>query len=183
MNQNPLNTVRIFGQCYRLAKKRPFIPRPQQTGAVLAISLVILVLLTIIGISAAQFTGLEEKMAGNLRDRNLAFQAAETALREAEEKTADLLPCPIAQNLGLVGFYAYNDAPIIDDSPGNVWSTAGKALTALANLEGSTKTAQPQYIIQCITSAAGGSSVYRITARGTGGTTDAVVTLQSVFER
>lgn len=183
MNQNPLKSAQTRVQGYQLTHKSPFIHRAQQSGAVLAISLVILLLLTIIGISAAQFTGLEEKMAGNLRDRNLAFQAAETALREAEEKTADLLPCPIAQNLGLVGFYAHNDAPIIDDSPSNVWSTAGKALTATANLEGSTKTAQPQYIIQCITSAAGGSSTYRITARGTGGTTDAVVILQSVFER
>lgn len=46
-----------------------------QKGAVLAISLIILLLMTIIGVSAMQGTTLQEKMAGNLRDYNLAFQA------------------------------------------------------------------------------------------------------------
>ena len=63
-----------------------------QSGAVLAISLIILLLLTIIGLTATQVTGLEEKMAGNLRDRNLAFQAAETALRAGEAQTSTFVP-------------------------------------------------------------------------------------------
>lgn len=41
-------------------------------------------LLTLIGVSGSQVTALEEKMAGNIRDENLAFQAAETALRTGE---------------------------------------------------------------------------------------------------
>jgi len=57
----------------------------QQSGAVLIISLIMLLLLTLIGASSMQTTSLEEKMAGNLRDRNLAFQAAESALRDAEQ--------------------------------------------------------------------------------------------------
>jgi len=36
-----------------------------------------LLLLTIIGITGIQVSGLEEKMAGNSRDQNLAFQSAE----------------------------------------------------------------------------------------------------------
>lgn len=55
-----------------------------QSGMVLVISLIILMLLTLIGITGLQTTGLEEKMAGNMRDRNVAFQAAESALRDAE---------------------------------------------------------------------------------------------------
>ena len=55
-----------------------------QKGAVLAISLIILLLMTIIGVSAMRSTTLQEKMAGNLRDYNLAFQSAESALRDAE---------------------------------------------------------------------------------------------------
>ena len=56
----------------------------KQKGAVLAISLIILLLMTLIGVSAMQSTTLQEKMAGNLRDANLAFQAAEAGLRDAE---------------------------------------------------------------------------------------------------
>ncbi|MEQ1557357.1 MAG: PilX N-terminal domain-containing pilus assembly protein [Methyloglobulus sp.] len=57
----------------------------QQRGVVLLVSLIMLLLLTIIGLTGVQTSGLEEKMAGNMRDRNLAFQAAEAALRDAEK--------------------------------------------------------------------------------------------------
>lgn len=56
----------------------------RQAGAVLVISLFILVVITLIGVSAIQTTTLEEKMTGNMRDHDLAFQAAESALRDAE---------------------------------------------------------------------------------------------------
>ena len=58
----------------------------QQSGVVLVISLIMLLLLTLIAISGSQVTGLEEKMASNSRDQNLAFQAAESALRAAEKE-------------------------------------------------------------------------------------------------
>jgi type IV pilus assembly protein PilX len=58
--------------------------RRRQEGAILVIALLFLVLLTIIGISSIAGVTLEEKMAGNLRDQNVAFQAAESALRDAE---------------------------------------------------------------------------------------------------
>lgn len=54
-------------------------------GSVLIVSLVFLLLLTIVGISAMNMTNLEEKMSGNFRDYDLAFQTAETALLDAEE--------------------------------------------------------------------------------------------------
>jgi len=56
-----------------------------QSGAVLVIGLIMLLLLTLIGVTGSQVTGLEEKMSGNIRDRNIAFQAAESALRDAEQ--------------------------------------------------------------------------------------------------
>lgn len=92
-------------------------PRHQQ-GAVLAISLIILLLMTIIGVSAMQSTTLQEKMAGNLRDSNLAFQAAESALRDAENYlfTAASLPsfsstCTSGSSSGLCLPAAPNDTP------------------------------------------------------------------------
>lgn len=55
-----------------------------QSGSALLISLVILVIMTILGISAMSNTVLEAKMANNIEQRQIAFQAAEKALRDAE---------------------------------------------------------------------------------------------------
>ncbi|GEM_PF-2788059 len=48
-------------------------------GFVLVMSLVFLLLLTIIGITGLTTSSLEEKMAGNAKDKNLSLQAAESA--------------------------------------------------------------------------------------------------------
>ncbi|TVQ94526.1 MAG: pilus assembly protein [Chromatiaceae bacterium] len=57
--------------------------RRYQQGTVLAIGLVLLLVITLLGISAMQTTVLQERMAGNLRQTNLALQAAEAALQAA----------------------------------------------------------------------------------------------------
>ena len=57
---------------------------PREQGAVLAIGLIILVIMTLLGVTAMTTTSLENKMAGNLKDWNLALQAAEAGLRDAE---------------------------------------------------------------------------------------------------
>jgi len=58
--------------------------RQQERGAVLAVALMILLVMTMIGISGMRGTVLQERMASNTRDRNQAFQSAESALRDAE---------------------------------------------------------------------------------------------------
>ena len=55
-----------------------------QQGSVLLISLICLLLLTLAGVSAMKLTSLDERMSGNYRDREMAFQSAEAALVEAE---------------------------------------------------------------------------------------------------
>ena len=55
-----------------------------QTGVVLVISLIMLLALTLIGVTSSSVTGLETKMAANSKDINLAFQAAEATLRDVE---------------------------------------------------------------------------------------------------
>lgn len=60
-------------------------PLSAQRGSVLVISLIILLLLTMLGLSNMRTTTVEERMASNLRDHNLAFQAAESALRAGEQ--------------------------------------------------------------------------------------------------
>lgn len=54
-----------------------------QRGATLLVGVIFLIVLTLLGISAASISALDERMARNLRDRNIAFQAAEAALRDA----------------------------------------------------------------------------------------------------
>jgi type IV pilus assembly protein PilX len=55
-----------------------------QRGIALIVGLVILAVLSLIGIAAFSITTQEERMAGNSRDRMLAFEAAEAALRACE---------------------------------------------------------------------------------------------------
>ena len=57
---------------------------PHQRGSALVFSLVILLVMTMIGITALGTSTLEEKMAANDRNQRVAFQAAEAALREGE---------------------------------------------------------------------------------------------------
>lgn len=56
-----------------------------QNGVVLIIALVMLLLVTMIGVSSMRSTGIQENMAGNLRESTLSFQAAEAALRTGEQ--------------------------------------------------------------------------------------------------
>jgi len=98
------------------------------SGLALFISLVMLLILTILGVSAVQTTSLQERVARNARDTSMAFQAAESALRDAEiylealtaltdfapggeangyYTTAPCYPtaCTVADNPGQSGYY------------------------------------------------------------------------------
>lgn len=61
----------------------------KQAGAALITSLIFLSVLTILGMSTLGTALLESRMAGNARDRNMAFQAAEIGLRDAERYIRD----------------------------------------------------------------------------------------------
>ena len=67
----------------RRERQQP-IGRRRQQGVALFIALVVLLIITILGISGLQTTTLEERMAASARDRDIAFQAAEAALAQAE---------------------------------------------------------------------------------------------------
>lgn len=56
----------------------------RQRGAILIISLMFLVVLTMLALTTMGGITLEERMSGQYRDLNVAFQAAESALRDAE---------------------------------------------------------------------------------------------------
>ena len=56
----------------------------RQNGAALVVSLVILIAMTMLGITSMRSSSTELTMAGNLRESELTFQAAEAGLRSAE---------------------------------------------------------------------------------------------------
>ena len=55
----------------------------RQQGAVLIVAMILLVVLTLLGVTAMNTTSLEEKMASNTQEQVRAFQAAETGLSQA----------------------------------------------------------------------------------------------------
>ena len=159
----------------------------RRNGAVLIISLIILLLLTIIGMTAIQTTLLEEKMAGNLQEQNIAFQAAESALRAGEAETS---------TIALSDFYTGSmnsiDWEIDDDDEEDAIRHYGDA--ALYIIEPPTIIYGFGYEAGAPSSSAQTNYWYRITACGTagtanavnacpGGTSNALVILQSIFKR
>lgn len=58
----------------------------KQAGAALPIALVMLLISTMVGLAAIRSATNQEKMSANMYDRSIAYQAAEEALRAAEEK-------------------------------------------------------------------------------------------------
>lgn len=60
-----------------------------QSGAALIVSLIILAVVTILGITSMQGSNTELKLAASMRDRGVAFEAAEAALAIIETQLAD----------------------------------------------------------------------------------------------
>jgi len=62
----------------------------RQKGAALFISLMFLIILTLIGLSAANVGIMQERMAGNVKQSNIAFQRAEAGLRAIEQRVKQI---------------------------------------------------------------------------------------------
>lgn len=56
----------------------------RQQGVALVVALIFLLLMNILAVTALGITTLEERMAGNMSDKNIAFQSAESALTAGE---------------------------------------------------------------------------------------------------
>lgn len=160
----------------------------------MVVSMIMLLLLTLIGTTGMQTASLEEKMAGNMRDRNLAFQAAESALAAAENylNTVSPMPSPWCSAANGRLLPLDNDCNSATVETAQVWDSINWDATsstkfvsyngALSNIS-----ANPKYIIEdlgCVPAPAPcpGPHNYRVTARATGGSADAVVILQSIYQ-
>ena len=176
------------------------VSRKRQKGATLIVGLAILLVLTILGVSTMQSTLIEEKMAGNLRNTSVAFQAAEAALREGEYNLSDSAYFDgITDNQWETssdndGYYAVDNTTelsVIDP-----FDDARYGLT-MDDITISDAVASPKYYLELIPDVPVGKGslvkglvstpavidMYRVTARGEGVNDKAVVILQSTFFR
>lgn len=170
--------------------------RRGERGAVLVVGLVFLLLMTLIGATAFSVATLEERMAGNTRDRLRAFEAAEQALRDCEDHLSGPLPPAFSADGSTDrGMYA---APDPDRAPAEKpkWQTIAWEADAVRQLSGVPDVAeQPRCIVQQLARArssdasrraeAAGvpAAAYEVTGRGVGASRDTVVVLQSTFVR
>lgn len=137
-------------------------------GSALIIALIMLLLLTILGIQGMRTNVLQERMAGNVRERNLAFQASEAALRAGETE----------------GPFSPSNTPLAGAAE---WDGAG-ASGALLNFDVSLiedpvyHVGPPQYVRVGLAVPPEWRYLYPVTSRGAGGQASTVVLLQSSFE-
>lgn len=164
----------------------------RQTGMVLVMGMVFLLIITLLGLTALTGSTLEEHMAGNTRDINVALQAAEAALRDGEADVAvNVTPESGFDSTCSTGLCALrNDStPWWNASPGPTWRNYGSS-TGSPNLPGLSR--QPAYLIEQPFQISGQSLIvgakpqsaawaYRITAIGYGNRAETRVVLQSVY--
>ena len=171
-----------------------------QQGSALIVSLSILLVLTILGVSAMRNISLEEKMAGNMRDSQVAFEGAEAALRDGELYLETFFNKDdfVKEGAGATAFYLEkgNNPPAWTDE--NNWNDA-RVLTTDRNIhfDGYEISQSPQFMIQKVTESETAKTpnaskhydehlfatinIYQITARGFGVSPNSMVMLQSHY--
>jgi type IV pilus assembly protein PilX len=177
-------------------------PAHKQRGAVMVVALIFLLVMTMLILASIRGTVMQERMASNLYDRSLAFQAAEAALREGERFVLESSPKPSAVGCDSSGNCSKPDSDTVP-----VWQDEDNWENAHAVDDGhghviqiGTLPVPPQFLVElladnmpevnlCESTAidpdapcyAGPEGLrYRITARS-GEEGRAVVLLQSVF--
>ena len=63
--------------------RQNFVMRTRQSGAVLIVAMILLVVLTLLGVTAMNTTSLQERISSNTQEAVHAFHAAETGLNQA----------------------------------------------------------------------------------------------------
>jgi len=182
--------------------------RSRQRGAVLYIALMLLIVLTIIGVTAARLQTGEAVMARNDHNHQLALQAAEAALRDAEINLADgnwTIPQFAANASGLYVLSTEAQGGVAALlTPGSVadqinWNAAAPANGAMAYTgpalaNAPTSPVATQVIIEDLPPVARAGdplctpsnqtqscAVYRVTAHAVGGDASASATVQSII--
>ncbi|MDI3491373.1 MAG: type pilus assembly protein PilX [Thauera sp.] len=176
---------------------KQFSSPSNQQGTVLLVAMIMLLIMSMLGISSMRGTGLEERMSGNWRDQNLALQAAEAALRQGERSLPNARPAPCAtclvKELSKTDSATYNYLLSTDPAKREEWRTRatpyGVTMAGLAS--------QPRYLIEyrgairdTLTggfgydgATEGQRDLYMITAEGRGQTLDTSRILQIIYSK
>jgi type IV pilus assembly protein PilX len=169
-------------------------PGPNQRGYVLITSLLLLVVVTMLAVSMFRSFGVEEKIAGNVRDKQRALQAAETAQQYAERwlATTPIIPATITctapsnANLGNFQVCQAGSLPIPTALP---WPTATSYAPTLptqmpiASSGVGTYSQIPQFYISYLGASPSvtGGIIYLVDAVGYGGSPSSVAVVESTF--
>jgi type IV pilus assembly protein PilX len=140
----------------------PLPCRNQQGGATLLVTLIFVIVLSLLGIGAAQNNSFQELMSGSTRDRELAFEGAEAALQDAKATFATWRTQPFNGTNGL----SLYDANIPNSA--DWWNDAAhwpNYRTPTLSIARAIK--QPQYRIEKMPDV-GTVQYFRVTARGFG---------------
>ena len=157
--------------------KSPPPPGRAQRGVVLIVALIVLVLITIVSVTAIRATTTDERMAGNARDRDKAFQAAEAAVRSCL--------APLDTDTPALGSITVHTPAATGTTP--VWevadnwdadSTASFAVTSPGSADDAGLKAQPRCMIERLNAT---PASYRVTGRAVGASEDTVVMLQATI--
>jgi type IV pilus assembly protein PilX len=161
----------------------------RQEGAVLVVSLLLLLVMTVLALSASQSTRIQERMAGNMRDMEMALQSAEASLRAAEAVLDTIEPiAKCTNNTDCVVKWdgvLPTDITNASDAWWASWATTFTEETHVAS--------EPQYVIEYVAEVSrpgvGGPYLqvvrefHRATTRSPGLTDTAEAVLQSTHAR
>lgn len=187
---------------FLIMRSKNFPCRKKQAGVVLFVSLIFILMVTMLAVTSIQSTTVTERIAGNSRDKSLAFQATEAALRTAE---GVLRGTPGAFTAGgTEGRYLVTESSVptvLASAAQSTWSkTTWENLTTVT-CSGCVNNqmvlqAPPEYIVEQLPANALSdsslvlgkpnkktSAVYRITASGTGMSDSSYVVLQSIYRK
>jgi type IV pilus assembly protein PilX len=175
----------------------------RQRGAVLVISLLLLLVMTLLGLGASQSTRLQERMAGNQRDQEVALQGAEASLRAAERRLSPMVNAVLTRCRRPDASCDSFEKRILIDATTQVeldlanqanswWTTFGKVYVDGDDLGAVSGT--PQFVVEHRAEvrevlSVGDSNLdtvrdfYMVTARSNGMTDTAQVVIQSTYAR
>lgn len=176
----------------------PGIAHDRQQGAALIVTVLLMMVISLLALAAMMRNNLDERMAFNQRDRQLALQAAEAALREGE----DAVEAQFGNELDESFFIDMNDCaqaqgwcatrPNVQgwsSLPATAWTNGNTTFALSTRTAIAGVSAQPRYLIEYKgitgTFTPGQSCVanFVITARAVGLNPNSTVTLQSLFHR
>jgi type IV pilus assembly protein PilX len=162
--------------------------RARQSGAILVTALLMLLVLTVIGVSVMQITRMQERMAGNTRDLNLAFQGAEAGLRDAEQFLWDepvIIPCTTPDCV-----QPRDTLPVMSDQTEAWWAANSQEYGEDGDQEIEELDTDPQFVSEelafvgpLVVDDPGGRMFYQVTARSTGASGDTNLVLQSTYAK